>query len=62
MSNPSIKTGRKVIPMIYAYSTPEIKRHEGWVKIGYTEQNVEARIKQQTHTADIRVNPEIKIR
>ena len=41
--------------MIYAYITPEIKRHDGWTKIGYTEkQSVVERIKQQTHTADVK--------
>lgn len=48
-----ISTTKQVIPMIYAYSTPEIARHNGWLKIGYTEQEVEKRLKQQTHTADI---------
>ena len=49
-----VKTARPVVPQIYAYTTPEIKRHDGWTKIGYTEQDVETRVKQQTHTADIR--------
>lgn len=40
-------------PMIYAYTTPGIDYHEGWVKIGYTEGDPEKRIKQQTHTAGI---------
>ena len=39
--------------MIYAYTTPEIARHNGWTKIGYTEQSVDKRLKQQTHTADV---------
>ena len=48
-----IKTVERVIPMCYAYSTPEIHRHDGWVKIGYTEkQDVTDRIKQQAHTLD----------
>ncbi len=48
-----INTTKQIIPMLYAYTTPEIKRHEGWIKIGYTEkQTVEDRIKQQTHTSD----------
>lgn len=48
-----INTTQRVIPMMYAYTTPEIARHNGWIKIGYTEkQTVEARIKQQTHTSD----------
>ncbi len=51
---PKIQSFSRVIPMIYAYTTPEIKRHDGWVKIGYTEkQSVEERIEEQTHTADI---------
>ncbi len=49
----TINTTQRVIPMMYAYTTPEIARHNGWIKIGYTErQTVEARIKQQTHTSD----------
>ena len=48
-----VKTARPAIPQIYAYTTPEIKRHNGWTKIGYTEQDVETRVKQQTHTADV---------
>ena len=48
-----IKTVERVIPMCYAYTTPEIHRHDGWVKIGYTEkQDVTNRIKQQSHTLD----------
>ncbi|MGN0379984.1 MAG: DEAD/DEAH box helicase family protein [Butyrivibrio sp.] len=53
MLRPDIKTSRQVVPMIYGYSTPEVMRHNGWTKIGYTEQEVETRIKQQTHTADV---------
>ena len=48
-----IKTTDRIIPMCYAYTTPEIRRHDGWVKIGYTEkQDVTDRIKQQAHTLD----------
>lgn len=48
-----INTTQRVVPMMYAYTTPEIARHNGWIKIGYTErQTVEERIKQQTHTSD----------
>ena len=53
MKTPQINTAKKVVPMLYAYTTPEIARHNGWTKIGYTEQDVETRINQQTHTADI---------
>lgn len=60
MNKPNINTSKSVIPMIYAYTTPEVQRHNGWTKIGYTEQDVETRIKQQTHTADIEYNLEWK--
>ena len=60
MIRPSIQTTKQVVPMIYGYSTPEVMRHNGWTKIGYTEQEVETRIKQQTHTADVKWNLEWK--
>lgn len=54
MKTPKIQTTHVALPQIYAYTTPEIARHNGWVKIGYTEQaHVEDRIAQQCHTADI---------
>lgn len=49
----TVKSTKRVMPQIYAYTTPEIQKHNGWTKIGYTEQDVDTRIKQQTHTADI---------
>ena len=57
MATPNIKSFAHVEPMIYAYSTPGVTYHDGWIKIGYTEkQTVDKRIKQQTHTADIHYN------
>lgn len=54
MGNINIRTSKPVVPKIYAYTTPEIARHDGWTKIGYTEQDdVKKRIDQQTHTADV---------
>lgn len=54
MTKMAISPFRPIIPMIYAYTTPEIKRHEGWTKIGYTDkQTVRDRIKEQVHTADV---------
>ena len=56
MSNTKIEPYRPIIPMIYAYTTPEIKRHQGWTKIGYTDkQTVKARINEQVHTADVEI-------
>lgn len=54
MNKPNIQTTKQVVPMLYGYSTPEVIRHNGWTKIGYTEQDVETRINQQTHTVDIK--------
>ena len=49
-----IQSFSSFVRMLYAYSTPEIARHDGWLKIGDTEQGVGKRIRQQTHTADVR--------
>ncbi len=56
----NIKTSKHVVPVIYAYTTPEIRRHDGWTKIGYTEQTVEDRIEQQTGTSDVEYKLEWK--
>lgn len=53
-----IKTTAKALPQIYCYSTPGISYHDGWVKIGYTERDVDERIWEQTHTANIRTTNE----
>lgn len=58
MNRPSVKSTRKVVPMIYAYTTPGISYHDGYIKIGYTEQDVDERIRQQTHTAGIKPKKE----
>ena len=55
-----IQSFNSFVRMMYAYSTPEIARHNGWLKIGDTEQGVHKRIKQQTHTADVRFELEWK--
>ncbi len=60
MAEIKIKTTKRVVPMIYAYTTPEIARHNGWTKIGYTEQSVEKRLKQQAHTIDVIYHEEWK--
>lgn len=60
MNKPNIQTAKQVVPMLYGYTTPEVARHDGWTKIGYTEQEVEKRIHQQTHTADVKWNLEWK--
>lgn len=56
----NIKTMQEVIPMCYAYTTPQIAEHNGWVKIGYTEKDVEKRIKEQTQTVHVKAQLEWK--
>lgn len=58
MAQPIIKTAKRVVPMIYAYTTPEIARHNGWTKIGYAEKGVDKRLDIQTHTADVQYHKE----
>ena len=54
MRTPNIQTTHVALPQIYAYTTPQIADHKGWVKIGYTEKlSVEDRIKEQCHTAGV---------
>lgn len=55
MEKINIRTYKHIQPKCYAYTTPEILRHDGWTKIGYTEKDsVEERIKEQTKTANIK--------
>lgn len=49
----NIKTSSKVVPQCYAYTTPGVPAHDGWTKIGFTERDVETRIKEQTHTVGV---------
>lgn len=58
MGKPKIKSTAQIVPMIYAYTTPEIRSHDRWTKIGYTEQDVDTRIRQQTHTANVKAHKE----
>ena len=60
MDATKIHSFNSFVRMMYAYRTPEIARHDGWLKIGDTEQGVHKRIKQQTHTADVRFELEWK--
>ena len=42
-----------VTPTIYAYSLPDVATHKGYIKVGYTERDVEKRIAEQTHAAGL---------
>ena len=43
-----------VVPTIYAYEMPDVSTHKGYIKVGYTERDVDTRIKEQLHTSAIR--------
>ena len=43
-----------VCPTIYGYTLPTVPDHNGYIKVGYTDKDdVEARIKEQVHTAGL---------
>ena len=44
----------QITPTIYVYELPEVKTHEGYIKVGYTERNVTERIQEQLHTSAVR--------
>ena len=56
------KTINTVMPFIYCYTEYSIidnsPVNQGWCKIGYTEQEAEKRVYQQTHTAGLKANIE----
>lgn len=43
----------QVNPTIYAYELIDVPSHKGFIKIGYTDRDVETRIKEQLHTSGI---------
>ena len=43
----------EVVPMIYAYELPDVPSHKGFLKIGYTERDVEKRVAEQLHTSAV---------
>ena len=42
-----------VVPTIYAYELPGVPSHKGFIKVGYTERDVETRIAEQMHTSAV---------
>lgn len=43
----------EVNPTIYAYTIPDVKKLEGYIKVGFTDRIADARIKEQLHTAGL---------
>lgn len=41
-------------PQIYAYRLPGVASHDGYIKIGQTSRDVNARIREQLHTSGVR--------
>ena len=42
-----------VNPTIYAYELVGVNSHKGYIKVGYTDRDVETRVKEQLHTSGI---------
>ncbi len=43
----------QVTPTIYAYELVGVDSHKGYLKVGYTDRDVETRVKEQLHTSGI---------
>ncbi len=43
----------KVTPTIYAYILDGVASHKNYIKVGYTDRDVETRVKEQLHTSGI---------
>ena len=43
----------EIKPMIYAYELVGVKSHEGYLKVGYNERDVETRVAEQLHTSAV---------
>lgn len=53
MTRANIDTSKKIWPVCYAYTTPDVPKHKGRTKIGFTERDAETRVKEQLYTPDI---------
>ena len=43
----------EITPTIYAYELVDVASHKGYLKIGYTERDVETRVAEQMHTSAV---------
>lgn len=53
MAQEFFKARPDVTPTIYAYELVGVASHEGYLKVGYTDRNVETRVKEQLHTSGV---------
>lgn len=49
-----LKERPQVEPTIYAYTLPDVASHKGYIKVGFTDRNVEDRLYEQLHTAGLK--------
>jgi len=52
----------EIAPTIYAYELPGVPSHKGYLKVGYTEQGADARVRQQLQTAGLADRAKIVVR
>lgn len=43
-------------PTIYVYNLPQVITHNGYVKVGYTNRDVQTRVNEQTHASGLKAN------
>ena len=53
MANAFFAPRPEIAPTIYAYELVGVESHKGYIKVGYTDRDVETRIKEQMHTAAV---------
>ena len=54
MGDVTFRQRPEVNPTIYVYNLPQVPDHKGYIKIGYTDRDVETRIKEQMHTSGLK--------
>ncbi len=43
----------EITPTIYAYELIGVASHKGYLKVGYTERDVDTRVAEQMHTSAV---------
>ena len=51
--NDFFKQRPQVNPTIYAYQLEGVSSHKGYIKVGFTDRDADARIKEQLHTSAV---------
>ena len=53
MTQVSFAQRPSITPTIYAYELVGVNSHKGYIKVGYTDRDVETRVKEQLHTSGV---------